>query len=414
MWPFTERKEPKAKNGRKKPQAKGGKKAPQILKRRIFDLDGATRVRGDYTLATSEAIYSAVSRISNTMMSIPIHLYKGMELQADHHLERLIGFAPNSHMTDAVFRQTMEVCRNTEGMGYALLVPNEKDTEIASIDVLDPAKVYPLWESETKELWYQLDMSDGSTTVVHNSRMLVIQHMSANGFKGIRPIDVLRGTLDYDRQMKEFSAEQMKGVKSSVMLTVPNNMQNDEYNDALVDRFLERYKRSGHSVIVLDGGLTASMMTSSPVDPHVLEVERISKNRVATVYNIPPHMLGDYSDTSYNTAEQSMQEFLQLTILPIVTQWESELRRKLLTFEMVKQGYSFRFDMTAQQRADTATTAEKYQKAIRSSWMTPNEIRQREGHPPVPYGDDLMASKDLVPLRSLMTQKPEIVKGETP
>ena len=51
-------------------------------------------------------------------------------------------------------------------------------------------------------------------------------------------------------------------------------------------------------------------MTQSPVDAQSLDVERVTKNRVATVYNIPPHMLGDYSDSSYSTNEQSTQEYL--------------------------------------------------------------------------------------------------------
>ena len=137
-------------------------------------------------------------------------------------------------------------------------------------------------------------------------------------------------------------------------------------------------------------------------------MERITRNRVATVYNIPPHMLGDYSDTSFSTAEQQMQEFLQLTIMPIVAQWEQELNRKLLTPAEYVQGCRFRFDIEALARADTATMAEKHQKAIRGGWMRINEVRQREGLPPDEMGNELMASRDLLPLR-IAVQTPEML-----
>lgn len=48
----------------------------------------ATRTRSDYTLSGSEAIYSAVSRIANTMAMLPIHLYKNHEIQREDWRER--------------------------------------------------------------------------------------------------------------------------------------------------------------------------------------------------------------------------------------------------------------------------------------------------------------------------------------
>ena len=103
-----------------------------------------------------------------------------------------------------------------------------------------------------------------------------------------------------------------------------------------------------------------------------------------------------------------MQEFLQLTIMPIVAQWEQELNRKLLTPGEFRAGYRFRFDVDALARADTATMAEKFQKAIRGGWMRPNEVRLREGLPPDDNGGELMASRDLLPLR-ICVQNPELL-----
>ena len=77
-------------------------------------MNSARRTRADYVLTGSEAIYAAVSRISNTIAALPIHLYKGQELQKDHDLERLIAYAPNPCMTPFVFRQSMEASRNTD------------------------------------------------------------------------------------------------------------------------------------------------------------------------------------------------------------------------------------------------------------------------------------------------------------
>ena len=62
MWPFN-----------RKNKASGGARDPTPD---YAQMRNVNRVRGDYTLTTSEAIYAAVSRISNTMAMLPIHLYR--------------------------------------------------------------------------------------------------------------------------------------------------------------------------------------------------------------------------------------------------------------------------------------------------------------------------------------------------
>ena len=370
---------------------------------KLTQMRGVLRQRADFTLSGSEAIYAAVSRIANTIAELPIHLYRGQELQADHPLERLIAYAPSPCMTAFTFRQTMESNRNAEGNAYALIVP-DLDGRPAQLDVLDPAHVVPMRDAETRELWYQWLMADGRPMTVHHSSMIVLRHMSANGEKGVRPIDVLRGTLGYDAKIKEFSSRQLEGVNSGVVLNVPGVGLNPEKKREVIRQFLDAYQDSGGSVVILEGGITATTLTQSPVDAQVLDVERITRNRVATVFNIPPHMLGDYSDTSYATAEQSMLEFLQMTINPIVEQWQDELNRKLLTWEMMRDGYGFRFNLANLWRTDMKTMAERAQMGIRSGWLTPNDQRRQDGLPTMAEGDTLMVSRDLVPLR-------EAVKG---
>ena len=237
-----------------------------------------------------------------------------------------------------------------------------------------------------------------------------LKHLSANGLVGIRPIDVLRKSLDYDTQVKELALDQLDGINHGIMLTVPHTGLSPEAKDDVVNRFLETYEKSGKSVVILEGGLTATNFSAPAVDAQLLDVERITRNRVATVYNLPPHMLGDYTDTSVSTAEQQMQEFLQLTIGPIIEQWENELNRKMLTPQDYADGYRFRFDTTALTRADTATTANRNQTAIRGGWRKPNEVRESEGLPPDPMGGELMSSRDLIPLR-IAVEHPEILLG---
>ncbi len=376
---------------------------------RVFDrgkVTSVTRLRADVTLQGHEAIYAAVTRIANTVASIPVHIYKGRERQDTHPLEKLLNLSPNPSMSAYIFKQTMEAFRNTEGMAYALII-RDGLCEITRLDVLDPTRVRPLIERDSREIWYDITL-EGKTYPIPGYMVLALKHMSANGISGIRPLDVLRGSLDYDAEVKEISLNQLDGINHGVMLEVPGQALDETRKAQIVADFLDAYESSGQRVLVLEGGIKATTFNQSPVDAQLMDVERITRNRVATVYNLPPHMLGDYSDTSFSTAEQQMQEFLQLTIIPIVQQWEDELNRKLLSDADYKAGYRFRFDTDSLIRADMVAMANKYQMAIRGGWMRVNEVREREGLPPDPNGDELMCARDIIPLR-IMVEHPELL-----
>lgn len=376
---------------------------------RVFDrgkVTSITRPRADVTLQGHEAIYAAVTRIANTVASIPVHVYKGRERQDTHPLEKLLNLSPNPSMSAYIFKQTMEAFRNTEGMAYALIIRDGLG-EITRLDVLDPTRVRPLIERDSREIWYDITL-EGKTYPIPGYMVLALKHMSANGISGIRPLDVLRGSLDYDAEVKEISLNQLDGINHGVMLEVPGQALDETRKTQIVADFLDAYESSGQRVLVLEGGIKATTFNQSPVDAQLMDVERITRNRVATVYNLPPHMLGDYSDTSFSTAEQQMQEFLQLTVIPIVQQWEDELNRKLLNDADYKAGYRFRFDTDSLIRANMVAMANKYQMAIRGGWMKMNEVREREGLPPDPNGDELMCARDIIPLR-IMVEHPELL-----
>lgn len=376
---------------------------------RVFDrgkVTSITRPRADVTLQGHEAIYAAVTRIANTVASIPVHVYKGRERQDTRPLEKLLNLSPNPSMSAYIFKQTMEAFRNTEGMAYALIIRDGLG-EITRLDVLDQTRVRPLIERDSREIWYDITL-EGKTYPIPGYMVLALKHMSANGISGIRPLDVLRGSLDYDAEVKEISLNQLDGINHGVMLEVPGQALDETRKAQIVADFLDAYESSGQRVLVLEGGIKATTFNQSPVDAQLMDVERITRNRVATVYNLPPHMLGDYSDTSFSTAEQQMQEFLQLTVIPIVQQWEDELNRKLLSDADYKVGYRFRFDTDSLIRADMVAMANKYQMAIRGGWMRMNEVREREGLPPDPNGDELMCARDIIPLR-IMVEHPELL-----
>lgn len=359
------------------------------------------KIRGDYTLQNSEMIFAATSRISNALSSMPVQIYRG-STKAKNDLNDLVGFSPNPNMTSCQFFKTMEACRCTYGNAYALK-GFDTDGTLERLDVIDPVRVQPVVDTKSGELWYKITTEDGKEVYLHNFYVIHVPFISTNGFSGVNPVSVLFDTLRYADNIQKFNVEQLeKGINAAIVLEAPANL-GEAQKTAMIDSFMKTYRETSGNILLLESGVKANSLNLSPVDSKLLEVERITRSKVAMVYNIPPHLLGDYSDSSFSSQEQQMLEFLMLTMLPIVTAYEQELNRKLLTRSQRREGFAFRFNMDSILRADASTQADVYQKAIRGGWMKPNEVRAMYNQAGEREGNKLLVSRDLTTLEYVVT-----------
>ena len=352
--------------------------------------------RAAYDMATSETIYAAVSRIAGALGTMPVHLYRGTQRMADDPRDVMVSIRPNRRMSAFAFKRAMEIYRNTEGRAYAVKRFDAYGT-VRELAVIDPRRVTPIVERETGELWYRILPEDGPEEYLHSWYVLSLTHASTNGADAIRVTDVLSGTLQYSADVKTFSMEALKAVNRAIILTYPEAMSAQRRVKS-VSETLDIYRKNGGKIIALDAGVTASLLGGSRIEPETFDVEQVTRSRVATVYGLPPHMLGVWSDASGGTAEQQNIEFLTLTMMPIVTQWQEELDFKLLTPQERAAGYAFRFDPEEDLRGDAQTMANVRQSQIRCGMRLINEIREKDHLPPVEGGDVAYLSKDMAPL----------------
>lgn len=396
---------------RKKPQARDRptvRAQAEPAKRRRRPRQGLRILNGwgtaKETVRSNEIYYAGVSRIANTVGMLPCHLYRDKEIQHDDRLELLVSLRPNRRQSWFDFIKASEIWRNTEGRVYWLKLCDPVTMEVEELVILDPTKVATREDPVTHEIWYDIVRPYGQVyDRVHSWFVLPFTHMSTDGVEGVRVSDVLAGSIDYDKRIKEYSEKQLSGVTRGVVLSSPTEMDEDK-RVAAVDEFVEIYKKSNGTVMALDAGMTATQFNLSPVDPQVLGVEKITRNRIATVLNMPPHLLGDYSDAGPTTVEQTNLEFLTMTISAILTMYKQGMDWHLLTPERRKAGEYFDFCVEAMLRADLTTKANYYFQAVRTGYMLLDEVRDRENLPALVdgLGSVPLVSKDLAPIKLVL------------
>ncbi|MEJ9151079.1 phage portal protein [Bacillus smithii] len=359
-------------------------------------------------LATNETIFSVVSRLSNSLASLPLKLYQNFDLVTNAASDVLIN-SPNPNMTSFDLIRNLETARNETGNSYAII---ERDIrgQVSRITPLIPTYVEPVLERESQELWYQV-IGENGTYYFHNMDVLHFKHIvGSGGLKGINPIKVLTNTNDFDKAVREFSLNEMQSAPNSFILKYSANVDTDK-RERIINDFKRFYQDNG-GILFQEPGVEIDPIERKFIAADIFTSERITRSRVANVFNIPVTMLNDTEGQSYSSNEQLMRMFVQLTLMPIVRQYEQEFNRKLLTTAERRAGFYFKFNVNALLRGDTAAQSDYYTKAIRTGWMKPNEVRQLEDLPPEPEGNKLWISGDLYPMDMDPAQRKGVSTGE--
>lgn len=345
-------------------------------------------------IATNETIYAAISMLSKAIASAPVNVYRKYDKLApeEHHLAELFKFGPNSFQTMFNFMQHMETLRNIKGAAYSI-IEYDFHGKVEQLWVLNNDYVQPVMETETRELYYRITC-EGVDHYVHNSNIIDVHGITTDGYTPISPLDVLRNTIDYDREVKEFSLNQMQnGLKANLVITLQSKL--DEKSLETYNEMMRNFKDSG--ILYVDQGKSLTeLKNSSFIDPNIAAVENITIERVERVFSL-------YGKLKSNDKEKSEEDLLYLkdTILPLVRMYEQEFSRKLLTYPEKMKGYEIKLNINGFLRASAKDRAVFYQYMIRNGVFNPNYVAMLENVPPHEGGEQYYVSRDLCPIEQI-------------
>lgn len=344
-------------------------------------------------LATNETIFSVISRLANTISALPIKLHQNYDVIQNEVSDVLIN-EPNQNMSSYDLLNALEVSRDETGNGYAIILRDIR-LQPSEIIPLDPSCVTEFINKDDGLIWYQVQ-SERGTMFVANTDMLHVKHIRGPArIRGLSPLKVLANTIRYDKAVQEFSLSEMEKKESFVLKYAAN--LDKEKRDAVIADFRRFYAENG-GILLQEPGVEITEMKKQYFTSDTLASERITRSRVANVFNIPVSFLNDVDGGTSASNEQQMIQFVNMTLLPIVRQYEHEFNRKLLTKADRKQGMYFKFNLGGLLRGDTAARTNFYQAMLRSGAMKPDEVRMLEDLAPMGgMADKLWISGDLYP-----------------
>ena len=401
-----------------------GSRTENIELNSLLDFLGVDReLTGD---ALNEATYFACIKVlSESLGKLPLKLMKhdedaGVISMRSHPLYYVLHNRPNPYMTSTVFWSTMERCRDHFGNAFALITGYPTHTQLW---VLDPTRVEIWWDNarllkDVPDIWYKYSGEDGREYLLSHSEVLHLP--TSNTHDGIvgKPVrqQLAETILGGRKSQKLLNKMYETGFTAKAVLQYTSDLSDESAQK--YRRLIERYisgnlKSEGlENIIPLEYGSTLTPLNMKLSDGQFLETKQYTALQIASAFGIKPMQIGDYSKSSYASAEAQQLDFYISTMLYIIKQYEEELTEKLLTDEDRQNGLHFKFNVSVVLRADQETQMRTLSTAVTNGVYTPNEARRLLDMPDRDGGDRLYVNGNVLPIELAGIQYTRDTGGE--
>ena len=179
------------------------------------------------------AVWACVRLRSQTIASLPLHLYNDDKTIAkDHYLYRILHDSPNADMTASEFWEAMAAALDLWGNAYAHIVRSSRNGQVISLEVLNPEQV-TTYRSKDGIVTYLY--REGRT--VYNYADADVFHLKGftlDGFVGLSPIQYQASVMGFQIDANTAANQEFKnGLKAGGFLKTGENKLNYQQRERL-------------------------------------------------------------------------------------------------------------------------------------------------------------------------------------
>jgi HK97 family phage portal protein len=361
----------------------------------------------------TSAVYACVKILSETVASLPLHLFKKgkggrSETAEQHPLFSVLHDAPNEEMTSFEFRECMMTSLLLWGNAYARII--RKQGHVTELWYLKPNLMVVERDTLTGKIKYTYsDDITNQTYVYRPDQVLHIKGLSIDGVKGLSPIAQAREAVGLSLATEEYGAKFFgNGARPGGVLEHPGVLKDPE---KLRESWNKVYQgtRNSHKVAVLEEGMKYHTIGIAPEDAQFLETRKYQLNEICRIFRVPPHLVGDLEHATFSNIEHQSIEFVQHTVRPWLVRWEQGISRSLLD-EQERLIYFARFNVDGLLRGDYKSRMEGYAVGRQNGWLSANDIRRLEDMSLIPTeqgGDEYLVNGNMISIATANTQKQE-------
>jgi HK97 family phage portal protein len=365
-------------------------------------LNQAGTVVNPETVFKVNAIFSAVSLISDTISTLPVDSYIRRDGARFAFRPRPAWVQqPDIDTTKEAFYGSLIVSMLLDGNGF-VRVFRDGSGRVINMTVINPSKV-EIRKNKVGEVVY---VYEGEGKPLNKNEMLHIPDVVRPGeIRGISRVTALKDNFGLALALESYAARFFgQGATTQGLIEFPGNLTPEQAKQ-LVDGFDARHRgfRKAHKTGVLSGGAKYVNTSVENDKAQFIDSRRMAVEDVARAFNIPPHLLGLPGTNTYSSVEQNNIAFVTHTLRPIVQKLESAFT-PLMANEPGGSTAFIKFTLDGLLRGDANSRFSAYSTGLQAGYLTINDIRRLEDLPPVEGGEIIR-----VPLANVNIDAAELV-----
>lgn len=342
------------------------------------------------------AVFSAVSLISDTLATLPIDAYIRRN-GARFPLRPRPAWVtkPNVDTTKEAFYGSMIVSLLLEGNAFVRIFRNRRG-EIVNLVVLNPTDVM-IKDMGPGRVMYQVR---GEEKLVPADQMIFIPDVVKPGFlRGISRVEALKENFGLAQALENYASKFFgSGTQTSGVLEVPGNLTGEQAK-MMQEAFDSRHRgwSKAHKTAIITGGAQYKPTNVPNDQAQFLDSRRMAVEDVARAFNVPPHLLGLPGTNTYASVEQNNIAFVTHTLRPIAQKIEGAFT-SLLSQETGLEAAFVKISLDGLLRADINSRTQAYSTMLQAGVYSINDVRTFEDLRPV---EDEAADNVRVPLANV-------------
>lgn len=356
----------------------------------------------------SEVTYlTCLKTLAEAMGKLPVDIEDGNHNRINNNVARIISLTPNPKQNAAEFFGTLEFCRNHYGNGYAYVAYDGRTGKLKGLYPLDP-RCITIWVNDSDSLtdigyYYEYDEPrTGKAYFILPDDMIHVKSWLTDGETHLsgKPIHLIISEYFSGNKESQRFLNQLyhNGLQANLVIKYVGDLGTDKKKQILSELSALAGMDALQRTIPIPVGWDINPIDLKLTDAQFLEIRKYSALQVAAAFGIKPNYLNDYDKSSYSNAAAQNLSFYTDTLLYIITLYEQEFSRKLLTSAELDSGVRVHFNFNVILRTDPSTQAQALATYVTNGIYKINEAREKAGLPPVSDGDVIVVNgsyKDL-------------------
>jgi len=337
------------------------------------------------TAQSISAVYACVSAISETIASLPLHVYERNENRTkalNHSLYSVLHDIANPNQTALEFREWMTACVLLKGNAYAR-IERGWDGQVTALHPIQPDRV-SVYRTQTGIVYEYAD-ERGTVHKLLQSDVFHLKHRAGDDvLLGVSPIQASRETLELAIAEREHgNATFRNSARLSGVLKFPQVLKSEQ-RTALKQSWDSQYQGGANAgkTAILDAGVDYQTISMTLEDAEWIAARKFSVEEVARLFRVPPTVIGDLTHGNFSNSVEMSRQFVTLSLRRHLVMWEQAVSMQLLTTAGRKK-YKPEHSVEGLLRGDSKTRADFYKSGIEAGWLLPSEARKLENLPAI-------------------------------